>query len=310
MRCGVDKNQAMKIAAGVLASLLLVFPLSAQVSTAITTDPPEDQAHPASTATFQLPSHGALLNALMYEAAGAGPHGTVLLLHGFPGNEKNLDVAQAMRRYGWNVLYFNYRGSWGSPGAFSFSHAIEDAQAALAYLREPANAAKLRVDPSQIVVMGHSMGGMIALYVTAHDPSVEALAVWSAADMAGREFVPASTPPLNRAAQVKKLGARLAEEGLAPLAGCTPDSLAEDLLDHGADWTFAKDVAGLSSRPALIITSDDGLAASADNLVEALGAAGDQEVRSIHLATDHVYSDKRIALETDVLSGLEYLKSR
>jgi pimeloyl-ACP methyl ester carboxylesterase len=80
---------------------------------------------------FQLPSHGSMLNALMYEAAGVGPHGTVVLLHGFPGNEKDLDLAQAVRRDGWNVLYFDYRGSWGSPGAFSFQHSVEDAQSAV-----------------------------------------------------------------------------------------------------------------------------------------------------------------------------------
>ena len=31
-------------------------------------------------------------------AAGAGPHPTMLLLHGLPGNERNLDLAQAARR--------------------------------------------------------------------------------------------------------------------------------------------------------------------------------------------------------------------
>jgi pimeloyl-ACP methyl ester carboxylesterase len=63
--------------------------------------------------TFQIPSHGALLNAFVYVAAGAGPHPAVVLLHGFPGNERNLDLAQDMRRAGWDVLYFDYRGSWG-----------------------------------------------------------------------------------------------------------------------------------------------------------------------------------------------------
>ena len=87
--------------------------------------------------TMQLPSHGALLNAIVYVAAGAGPHPVVILLHGFPGNEKNLDLAQAIRRAGWDVLYFDYRGSWGSPGDFSFTHCIEDTQAAIAYVRDP-----------------------------------------------------------------------------------------------------------------------------------------------------------------------------
>ena len=62
----------------------------------------------ASMQTMQIASHGALMNALVYVAAGAGPHPAVILLHGFPGNERNLDLAQDMRRAGWDVLYFNY----------------------------------------------------------------------------------------------------------------------------------------------------------------------------------------------------------
>ena len=33
---------------------------------------------------------------------GLGPHPVVIMLHGFPGNEKNLDLAQSIRRAGWD----------------------------------------------------------------------------------------------------------------------------------------------------------------------------------------------------------------
>jgi dipeptidyl aminopeptidase/acylaminoacyl peptidase len=99
----------------ILAFASVPATLDAQIP-AITSDPAPDKLHPALFDTFQLPSHGALLNAFVYIAAGAGPHPAVILLHGFPGNEKNLDLAQAIRRSGYNVLYFDYRGSWGSPG--------------------------------------------------------------------------------------------------------------------------------------------------------------------------------------------------
>src|SRR3984885_4662719 len=112
------------------ASLPPTQPAAAQVPAAITTDPAHTATNPAAFATFQIPSHGALLNALAYIAPGPGPHPTVLLLHGLPGNEKNLDLAQAIRRDGWNVVYFDYRGSWGSSGAFSFTPSIEDPQSA------------------------------------------------------------------------------------------------------------------------------------------------------------------------------------
>src|SRR5271170_4218023 len=99
-------------------ALCALWPLQAQKPAASHAD----HANPAAMDSFQIPSHGALLNALVYVAAGVGPHPAVVLLHGFPGNERNLDLAQDIRRAGWDVLYFDYRGSWGSPGDFSFSH--------------------------------------------------------------------------------------------------------------------------------------------------------------------------------------------
>src|SRR5437763_7630413 len=90
---------------------------------------------PPKTETGQIPSHGAGLNVLAYIAEGAGPHPVVVLLHGFPGNERNLDLAQDIRRAGWDVVYFNYRGSWGTPGNFSFAHSIEDVSSVVEYLR-------------------------------------------------------------------------------------------------------------------------------------------------------------------------------
>src|SRR5262245_41426791 len=102
---------------------------------AIYTDPPVDTAHPARAETLHIPTGGVQVNGLAYIAAGAGAHPTVVLFHGYPGIEKNLDLAHAIRRDGWNVVSLNYRGSWGSPGTFSFKGNLEDAKAVLAYIR-------------------------------------------------------------------------------------------------------------------------------------------------------------------------------
>jgi len=279
----------------------------AQVPAAITSDPAVDKANPARNETFQIPSHGALLNGMMLEAAGAGPHPVVVLLHGFPGNEKNLDLAQAIRRAGWDVLYFNYRGSWGTPGDFSFQHSMEDAQAAVAYVRDADHARALRADPKTVVLVGHSMGGMIAAWVTAQDPQIRAAGLISAADMAARTQVPESMSAEDRKQVQAKVAAGLAKEGMAPLAGCTPESLAGELMAHAKEWSLAAQGAKMATRPVLVVTSDDGLAPADHGLVVALEAAGDQEVNEVHIATDHSYSDSRIALEAAVLAGLAYL---
>jgi len=292
-----------------LALAILAQPVcvhAQQAPAAIATDPAADKASPAAIETMQLPSHGAPMNALVYIAAGAGPHPVVILLHGFPGNEKNLDLAQAMRRAGWNVLYFNYRGSWGSPGDFSFTHAMEDTQAANAFLRDPATAKKLRVDPAHIVLIGHSMGGFMANYAGAEDVKVQAVGTISAANL-GSTGQRGNTPPATPEEAVKRIATSLAAEGMAPLAGCTPESLAREVLANRPKWNFVDYAAKLASRPILVVTSDDGLAPSNNTLVDALRKAGDKNVTAVHISTDHSYSDHRIALEAAVLTWLESL---
>ena len=125
-----------------------------QLPDALIRDPRPDAAWPAQTLAQAIPSHGVNLNAVLYTAAGAGPHPTILLLHGLPGNEQNLDLAQSIRRAGWNVLTLHYRGSWGTPGTFSFAHCLEDAAATIDWLRSAESAP--RIDSRKLVVIGHS----------------------------------------------------------------------------------------------------------------------------------------------------------
>jgi uncharacterized protein len=124
-----------------LLALTLAIPAAAQTLPAVLqADPPHDAAHPARLEQVRYTTGGVKVPARLFVAAGAGAHPTVLLLHGFPGTELNLDLARVLQRAGWNVLAIHYRGVWGAPGQFSFGHTIEDAHAALAWLRSPTGA--------------------------------------------------------------------------------------------------------------------------------------------------------------------------
>src|SRR5262245_24578934 len=113
----------MRIARIISCSALLLVTLAAlaQQSTsrlpaAVTSDPPVDKQFPPGLSVLTVPSHGVEMDGFLYLASGAKPHGTVLLLHGLPGYEMNGDLAQSIRRAGWNVLLFHYRGTWGTAG--------------------------------------------------------------------------------------------------------------------------------------------------------------------------------------------------
>ena len=280
--------------AALLAAIVL---LQGEAATSVTRDPPRDAAHPAAMKALAIPTGATSLNAVLYTAAGAGPHPTVLLLHGFPGNEQNLDLAQAMRRAGWDVLTLHYRGSWGTPGDFSFRHVLEDADAALAWLRSPA-ALAAGVDGAHIAVVGHSMGGMATAYEAGHDPAILGAGLISAAGM--NLF---SGP---KAEAIKALGDEYGAGTMHTLAGTTPEALYAEVASDPKPFTLNTYAAGAARKPVLVVSSDDGLSSVDDSFAAAVAASGGSP-HQVHLATDHSYSDKRIALETVVVDWLASL---
>jgi uncharacterized protein len=64
----------------------------------------------------------------------------------------------------------------------------------------------------------------------------------------------------------------------------------------------------LKNVPLLVLSANDGLAQHTDALVQALKAKGDKNIKAIHAATDHGWSDHRIFLETSILEWLSSLK--
>ena len=266
------------------------------VPSAIYTEPPTDLEHPAAMTVLHIPSHGLAINSVVYSPAGAGTHPTIVICHGLPGNEKNLDLAQAVRRAGWNAVTFNYRGSWGSPGAYKFAQNLEDADAVLAYLREPANATKLGIDTKRIVLAGHSMGGWVTVMTAAHDHGLAGVILISAADMGQLGKM-----------EHHKLVAEMADN-MEGLAGVTAESMADEDAKNAKEFQFANAVSGLKNAPMLVLTANDGLAPQADALVQAIQAEGNHNVKLIHAATDHSWSDHRIFLESTIIEWLSSLK--
>jgi uncharacterized protein len=269
-----------------------------QIPAAVASDPAPDVAHPARMEAPDVMSHGKKLYAVLYCAAGEGPHPTVLLMHGFPGNEQNMDLAQSIRRAGWNVLVPHYRGSWGSEGSFSFTNSIEDTQSAIQFLRDPDNVKKFGIDAKKIVLIGHSMGGFMVAYAAAHDPGVAGVAMISAWNIG-----PFTARPQSKAA----LDDFAAEA--SRLAGTTPEELLAEAKGNAGQWNFWDYAPALKNRPVLILESDDGLGPDDKAMAAALRKAGDTEVTETHISTDHGYNDHRIALQAAVVAWLENLGS-
>jgi len=245
----------------------------------------------ASFMELQIPSSGSLMQGFMYKANGSKPHPTLILLHGYPGNERNLDLAQTVRAHGWNVIYFNYRGSWGSQGEFSFRHCVEDVKSVVAYLKE--NAAKLQVNTGSIALFGHSMGGFVCLKALGEIPEIQkgfALSTWD---------IYANTTGAvrgNKLADLEK-GADdyfvlHKESGKALFAAVLQGSDFHDLMNS------PKQLAG---KQVVMLDEDE----RNKTLAGAIRAANHNYFDSEVWKTDHSFTNKRVSLAKKVLAFLD-----
>jgi uncharacterized protein len=274
------------------------------------TDPSTiDAQNPPGIAEVTIVSGGAKMNGIIYLAPGAGPHATVVFLHGYPGNERNLDLAQAVRRVGFNALYFNYRGSWGSGGTFSWANTVEDANAAVQFLRSPEVSKRHRIDPDHIILVGHSVGGWTALMSAAADQKLVCVGY-----LAGYN--------LGRAGQLMRENEKL-KTGLTdyfnettdpqsgPIRAASGRDLSEQLMADPKALDVTERVQALRRRPVLLVSgakdSDAETAQHHEPLVKALKEAGAERVKSIVFDSgDHAFSGYRIAL---AIALVQWLKS-
>ena len=149
----------------------------------------------------------------------------VLLLHGKPGGDKNLDLAEHFRDNGFTAVVFSYRGIWGSEGYYCLSHLIEDAAAMAGYIREHAEA--WHVDPERLFLFGHSMGGFASLNAVARGLKVKGVLLMAPCDI-GYKY-------------------QFARESFNSLTGANvngyyrvPDDeyIRKDAEEHALDWYF------------------------------------------------------------------------
>ena len=278
----------------------VVLATSSVASTAPTTspviDPPRDMQFPAHNQQLLVPSHGVGLNALLFVASGKGPHPTVILMHGLPGNERNLDLAQAIRRAGWDVLTFTYRGAWGSPGDFSISNAMEDTAAALEFARS-ADGAKFGIDDRNIVLAGHSMGGATAEMTASTATGLEGLILIDPWNIAGGN---------SKGARTREQLIQGFDDFGNSLHGATRESVADDAIAHRTQWDLAVAARRLSGLPVLMLGARYGIGEHDRPVTNALQSAG-AKVTAIMMDTDHSFSDHRIALSKAVVGWLKAL---
>lgn len=286
----------------ILVLLTLIFSNSLFAGLA-NNDPVVDPKAPPAITELTIPSGDDRMAALIYIANGPGPHPTVVILHGFPGNEKNLDLAQAIRRSGFNVVFFNYRGAWGSEGTYSLLQTDDDALAVLSYLRQPEVAQRLRVDVDKLSLLGHSMGGFGALSAGHLDKNLVCVGAMSPANLAiYAAGITAKDPAME--------GFKAYVDSIFVLRDFNRNAMVEQLTSVPIETLDTTQFGpGLRGKSVFMVIGDQDRVTPAEAMFDPVVKAysEDKDIRLQHhkIPGDHSFSWSRIKLTEVVMNWLD-----
>jgi Predicted hydrolase of the alpha/beta superfamily len=248
-------------------------------------------------------SRGKLL-ATLYTSGGKGLHPLILLFHGMPGNEQNIDIAQALRREGFHVLTFHYSGSWGSDGNYSLKHNLEDAETVLDFMLADES---YGIDQKRIYAIGHSLGGFVCGQLSAKRKEITACALLMPCDI-GR-FYQIKEEDFSAAQNLY----HILEESSKWLKGASLELFLQEILENSSIFPLETVAYPLAEKPVLCIE------ASLDThtppryhcspLEKGILAAGGRQLKIHTLQTDHCAADYRLELILIVTGFFEKLLS-
>jgi hypothetical protein len=144
------------------------------------------------------------------------------------------------------------------------------------------------------------MGGWVTAETLAHDSNLLGAVIISAGDFGAIGL---------RGQQNRQTVIADMNDNRESLAGVTGESMADEVKEHGKDWSFRTLAPELIHRNLLVLYSNDFVKADSLELIKDVKAAGGTAITEKYVVTDHSWSDHRIALESLVINWLETLPS-
>ena len=227
------------------------------------------------------------LFSLLSTPGGQSLHPAVILSHGYPGNEQNMDLMQFLRAMGFAVLTYHYSGSWGSDGDFSFRSCLEDANTVLDYLLR--HAADYAIDPKRIYAVGHSMGGFVTTHLLASRQELRGGVLIAPWDVARTYALSAGDDECRRNLE------EVLACGYGWLRGVTPEAFAAELAQDTDALRLDKLAPKLEKVPILCLSGKEDVVTPPHlhqlPLRDAL--AGSNVFRHVTLPGDHCFQAYR-----------------
>ncbi len=242
-----------------------------------------------------------MIRGRFFPTASPTPLATLVLIPGFGGDTVDvLELGARLSARDVNVLVFNNRGVQNSGGTLTYANALDDAAAALDWLRQPAIRARFRIDPGQLVLGGHSFGGSIAVLQAARDTSVRRVLSIAGADHGTYARRIREEPGYRDVIRRVLTGAR-APQGSVRF---DPDAVINDIVAKESAYSHPPNARSFAGRAVLLVGGwDDSTCLIERELVpmyRALKSVPGSDARLIAYADGHSFRASRAALAEDI----------
>lgn len=282
--------------------LFFVFPIIAESRDTLPVD-------------ITIDNNGVNLRGKFFVAKGEGSYPTLILLHGFPGNEYSaLGMGKQLAHSGINVLTFNYSGTFQSEGFTSFRNSLADIKAAYNFIHLPINTSKFKIDATAIIVGGYSFGGGLAMTYAMNHPEIKH--VFSIAGNDWGEHMEEYTHNPEIKAQIDASIDSVVSSGtVRPEPGAQPRDIASSGLETLEPTLYLKRNASLlANKDILLICGWDDHGVRIERytlpLYRALQKENAEHVKIIAFQDNHAFQKSREDLITTIIVWIKTIPKR
>ena len=237
----------------------------------------------------EIPHRELKLKGRIYRAEGEGRKPSAIICHGYPGDTKNMDMAEDLAINGYNVLVFYYAGAWGSEGTYRFRNLTPSTKSALDWLLE-----KPYVDTSRVALISHSMGAVPLTNLMSVDDRVKTGVLMSpASDLApwlGEDVIETIFTVFRTMSEGK-------------LATGDDVEYKTDMIKAGKNLNPMDRVADIKAPIMVIVGSSDDVT-TPDACRSLFDKASEPKKWVLVDGADHSFTEHRIPLQKEVLGWL------
>lgn len=242
-----------------------------------------------------------------YKAAGNGPFSTVILLQGSVGNDGDLfNLGKNLAKEGYNAITYNYPGAWRSEGLRTDKAALESIQSAINYINSESTIQMFEVDTTDIILLGYSYGGGMALLGAAYDNRIKKVISIAGGDLSIRAKELEENPQFRQNFQ-GRVEYVLSNPSMA--RGKSGEEYVEMMIKDRDEFNIKKYSRELAKKEVLLF------AGAFDNMVNKethilplyreLQSKGNGTISLTTLETDHSFANVQAELITVIINWLK-----